>query len=70
MLLWALKDGQRLCVSLNLRVVEIEVDARFVFYLITETYNSNLHHTSLIMDCKNLLHQPPKVKVKHYQLSC
>ena len=32
--LWALRDGIRLCLSLNLLVVEIELNAKLVAYLL------------------------------------
>ena len=50
--LWALSDGLMLCVSLNLLAVEIELDAKIVLGWVFEDFNSNLHHASLIMDCR------------------
>ena len=47
--LWALKDGLRLCLKLNLAIVKIEVDVKVVF-----------HHATLIMSCENLLNQNPR----------
>ena len=39
-------------VSLNLLAVEIELDAKIVLSWVFEDFNSNLHHASLIMDCR------------------
>ena len=64
--LWALRDGLMLCVNLNLLAVEIEVDARVSLGWVMEEYNYNLHHASLIMDCRTLINQISQVKMKHY----
>ena len=48
-----------LCVNLNLLAVEIEVDARVSLGWMMEEYNYNLHHASLIMDCRTLINQIP-----------
>ena len=64
--LLALRDELILCVNLNLLAIEIEVDARVILRWVTEEFNSNLHHTSLIMDCKTLISWIPQVKMKHY----
>lgn len=50
--LWALRDGLMFCVSLNLLIVEIELDAKIVLDWVSEDFNSNLHHAYLIMDCR------------------
>ena len=43
--------------NLNLVMVEIKIDAKFVFGRITEEYNNNLDHASFILDCKTLINQ-------------
>lgn len=53
--LWAFRDGLRLCISLNLLAVEIELDAKVVLGWITKEFNSNLHHVSFIWDCRTLI---------------
>lgn len=63
--LWALKDRLSLCINLNLVAVGIEVDAKVVLGWITNDFNTNLHHASLIMDCKTLISRIPQVKTKH-----
>ena len=64
--LWAFKDRLSLCISLNLVAFEIEVDTKVVLGWITNDFNTNFHHASLIMDCRNLISQIPQVKTKHY----
>ena len=64
--LWALRDGLMLCVNFNLLAVDIEVvDARVGLGWVMEEFNYNLHHISLIMDCKTLINRIPQVKMKH-----
>ena len=54
-----------LCVNLNLLAVEIKFDAIVMLGLVSSHYSSNLHHASLIMDCKPLINQIPQVRMKH-----
>ena len=54
-----------LCVNLNLLAVEIKFDAIIMLGLVSSHYSSNLHHASLIMDCKPLINQIPQVRMKH-----
>ena len=63
--LWALRDGLRFCISLNLLAVDIELDAKVVLGWITEEFNSNLHHASFIWDCRTLIDQILQVRTKH-----
>ena len=53
--LWALKDGFTICRELNLSTVEIEIDAKVVLGSVSDTYNCNLHHAALILDCRTLI---------------
>ena len=59
--LWALRNGLRFCISLNLLAVEIEFDAKVVLGWVTKEFNSNLHHASLILVCRTLINQIPQV---------
>ena len=63
--LWALKDGLTICRELNLSAVEIEIDAKVVLGWVSDTYNCNLHHAALILDCKTLISQIPQVRMNH-----
>lgn len=51
--------------NLNLVVVEIKIDAKFVFGQITMKYINNLDHASLILDCQTLISQNFQVKMSH-----
>ncbi|KAL0006839.1 hypothetical protein SO802_008341, partial [Lithocarpus litseifolius] len=44
---------------------EIELDAKVVLGWVTEEFNSNLHHASLILDCRTLANQIPQVRMKY-----
>ena len=59
--LWALRDGIRLCIALNLPAVEIELDAKVVVDLVTSN-SSSLNSTDVIVtDCKKGLKKIPLV---------
>lgn len=63
--LWALRDGIRFCIALNLPVVEIELDAKVVVDLVTSN-SSSLNSTDVIViDCKEGLKKIPLVRIKH-----
>ena len=64
--LWTPRNGLMLCISLNLLAFELELDANVVLGWVFGNLNSNLHHASLIMDCRSLINQIPQVKMKHY----
>lgn len=51
--------------NLNLVVVEIKIDAKFVFGQITKKYINNLDHATLILDCQTLISQNFQVKMSH-----
>ena len=55
-----------MCIILNLLAVEIEIDARVLLGWVTEEYNGNLHHASLIMDCITLINLIPLAKMSYY----
>ena len=42
--LWNLRVGPKLCINLNLLVVEIEIGACIVLGWVSDTYSNNLHH--------------------------
>ena len=64
--LWAPKDGLSVCRELNLSAVEIEIDAKVVLGWISDSYNYNLHHATLILDCRTIISQIPQVRMNHY----
>ena len=63
--LWALRDGLKICSSLNLLAVEIELDAKVVMDWVSENTTKNIAHFALISDCRQLMGQIPNLKVKH-----
>ncbi|KAL0014620.1 hypothetical protein SO802_001689 [Lithocarpus litseifolius] len=64
--LWVSRDGSSVCRELNLSAVEIESDAKVVLGWISNSYNYNLHHATLILDCTTLISQIPQVRMNHY----
>ena len=63
--LWALRDGLILYINLNLLAVELELDANVVLGWVSGSFNSNLHHASLIIDYRTLINLIFQVKMKH-----
>ena len=63
--LWALRDGMNLCISLNLAVVEIELDAKLVVDLLGQALDPSNANDSILADCKEGLKRIPWVKVQH-----
>lgn len=57
--IWALRDGQNLCISMDLEAVEIEVNAKAIVDLISNDNSSNWFIYSLIDDCRILASQIP-----------
>ena len=62
--LWALREGLMLCVELQARAVEVELDASAALSLIVSNAISNGDLSVLVDDCRDLL-LPPQVKVSH-----
>ena len=64
--LWASREGIRLCISLNLPAVEIELDAKVVADLM-RSRNSRANISNVIVaDCKDGLKKILFVKIMHY----
>ena len=63
--LWAIRDGLSLCIQLQLPDVEIELDAKSVVDLLNSSSVSIADHAPLVDDCKNLMNQIPRWKLKH-----
>lgn len=62
-----LRDGQTLCIALNILALEIQIDAKIVLYCISSESNCNLNHSSLIMDCRTLINQFSNWRSHYYQ---
>ena len=64
-MLWALRDGINLCISLNLAAVEIELDAKLIVDLLGQALDTSNANDSILADCKEGLKCIPQVKVQH-----
>ena len=62
---WALRDGLRLCLSLGINAVEVEVDASFVVSLMANAADTNSEFAPLVDDCRDLLKRFPQAQIKH-----
>ena len=62
---WALRDGLRLCLSLGINAVEVEVDASFVVSLMANAADTNSEFAPLVDDCRDLLKRIPQAQIKH-----
>nr|POF24256.1 putative ribonuclease h protein [Quercus suber] len=63
--LWALRDGIKLCLSLNLQAVEVELDAKLVVDLLGKEGGSVNVNNTIVADYKEGLRRIPRVKIKH-----
>ena len=63
--LWALRDGIRLCVTLKLPVVEIELDSKLVVDLMKKELDHPNGIDVLVADCRKFLKDIPLVRIKH-----
>ena len=63
--LWALRDGINLCISLNLAAVEIELDAKLIVDLLGQALDTSNANDSILADCKEGLKRIPQERVQH-----
>lgn len=63
--LWALQNGIRLCISLKLPAVEIELDSKLVVDLIKKELDNPNGIDVLVVDCRNCLKGIPLVRIQH-----
>lgn len=65
--LWAVRDGLQLCKTMGIQALKVELDARIVVDWLVNPLRTNLHHSLLISDCRDLVTTTfPKVRIKHY----
>ena len=64
--LWALRDGIRLCISLNLPAMEIELDAKVVADFMRSNNSRANSSDVIIADCIEDLKKIPLVRILHY----
>ena len=60
-----MRDGLRLCLSLGINAVEVEVDASSVVSLIANAAETNSDFAPLVDDCRDLLKRFPQAQIKH-----
>lgn len=63
--LWAVRDGLQLCKTMGIQALNVELDARIVVDWLVNPLRTNLHHSLLISDCKDLMTTFLEVRIKH-----
>ena len=60
-----MRDGLRLCLSLGINAIEVEVDASSVVSLLANAAETNSEFAPLVDDCRDLLKRIPQARIKH-----
>ncbi|KAK9998044.1 hypothetical protein SO802_017647 [Lithocarpus litseifolius] len=63
--LWALRDGLSICLVENFLKVEVEMDAKILVNMLTDSSNVNVAICPLVDDCRHLASQLLQVRFKH-----
>ena len=63
--LWTLRDGIRLCITLKLPMVEIELDSKLVMDLMKKEPDHPNGIDVLVADCRKFLKDIPQVRTSH-----
>lgn len=63
--LWALRDGIRLCISLKLPAVIIELDAKLIMDLMQKEDSNQNGLDALVSDCRTGMREIPIVRIQH-----
>lgn len=63
--LWVLRDSIRLCISLKLPAVIVELDAQLLVDLLKKDGDQSNSYGAFLSDCKARLRQSPMVRVQH-----
>ena len=63
--LWSLRDGIRLCITLKLPAVEIELDSKLVVDLMKKELDHPNGIDVLVADCRKFLKDIPQVRIRH-----
>ena len=63
--LWALRDGLNLCHNMHLQAVDIQIDAKAVVDIISNSSYSNRVVMPIVDDCKQLISLFFKVRIGH-----
>lgn len=63
--LWVLKDGINLCLSLDLYIMEIELDAKLIVELLKKEGGNPNGNDVIVDDCREGLKKIPLAKIQH-----
>lgn len=63
--LWGLREGLRLCLSLNIQQIEIEMDSAVIVNKLQDQNRANQVLSTLMVDCQRLLQQFRVVHITH-----
>lgn len=63
--LWALRDGNRLCISLKIPAIVIELDAKLVVDLMKIDLGNPNGIDVMVADCREGLKEIPQVRIQH-----
>ena len=63
--LWGLRDGLNLCNEMQLSVVDVQLDAKAVVQLLSNSSSANICALPLLDDCKQLKSQIGHVRIRH-----
>ena len=63
--LWAFRDGLQMCLNMQINALEVELDAKVISNLMNNTGSPNATNYSIVVDCRVLISQIPRVKVTH-----
>ena len=53
--LWALRDGLIMCQNLQINALKIELDAKIIAELMSNSSNSNAVNSAMVADCRLLI---------------
>lgn len=62
--LWPLRDGFSICLARNFLTLEVEMDAKILVDMLTDTNNVNIAICPLVDDCRHLASQFLQVRFK------
>ena len=63
--LWGLRDGLNLCNEMQLSAVDVQLDAKAVVQLLSNSSSANICALPLLDDCKQLKSQISHVRIRH-----
>lgn len=63
--LWAVREGLSLCLHRSFHVIELELDARSIFDVLTNPNQSNNIIFAILDECRQMMAQFPQLRVRH-----